>query len=119
MTCATDDKKAEKAYLHFVENIEPKIKPIDFKIDVKLLESPHTKRLDKKRYGVMLRNVRNQVELFREENIPLETEVDKLSQQYQKLMGSMTVKFRDREFTLQQMGVFSQDPETENAQGSI
>src|SRR5262245_39912097 len=27
MTCHTDNEEAEKAYLHFVENIDPKVKP--------------------------------------------------------------------------------------------
>src|SRR5881397_2888750 len=30
MTCHTDDPEAERAYLHFVENIEPQLKPRQF-----------------------------------------------------------------------------------------
>lgn len=106
MTCATDDEAAEKAYLQFVEEIMPRLKPLSNQLDKKLIESPFTAQLDQKRYGVMLRSTRNQLELFREENIPLETELDKLSQQYQKLQGAMTVQFRGEERTMQQMGVF-------------
>ncbi len=58
MTCATDDEEVEKAYLHFVENIEPKIKPFSHKLNLKLLESPHIKELDEKRYEVLIRSVR-------------------------------------------------------------
>src|SRR5687767_7294844 len=32
MTCHTDNSEAEKAYLHFVENIEPATKPRQFKL---------------------------------------------------------------------------------------
>src|SRR5437879_6266387 len=32
MTCHTDNAEAEKAYLHFVENIEPQLKPRQFKL---------------------------------------------------------------------------------------
>src|SRR5438552_18474891 len=32
MTCHTDDAEAEKAYLHFVEKIEPELKPRQFKL---------------------------------------------------------------------------------------
>ena len=32
MTCHTDNLDAEKAYLHFVENVEPQIKPRKFKL---------------------------------------------------------------------------------------
>ena len=45
------------------------------------------------------------VELFRAENVPLETEEAKLGQQYQKLSGSLTVQFRGEEKTLIQMGL--------------
>jgi oligoendopeptidase F len=109
MTCATDDPAAENAYLHFVENIQPRIKPISDQLNRKLVESPRSKDLDPQRYGVLMRSVRNAIELFREENVPLETEVDKLSQQYQKLQGAMTVTFRGQERTMQQMGVFLEE----------
>src|SRR4051812_49239660 len=32
MTCHTDSPEAEKAYLHFVENIQPQLKPREFKL---------------------------------------------------------------------------------------
>src|SRR5689334_346733 len=32
MTCHTDNVEAEKAYLHFVENIEPQVKPRQFEL---------------------------------------------------------------------------------------
>src|SRR5580692_3853234 len=33
MTCHTDDAGAEKAYLHFVENVEPQLKPKQFAVE--------------------------------------------------------------------------------------
>ena len=33
MTCHTDDDGAEKAYLHFVEHIEPEVKPRQFELE--------------------------------------------------------------------------------------
>lgn len=106
MTCATDNEEVEKAYLDFVENIEPHLKQVGHKINLKLLDSPYTDKLDQDLYFVYLREIRNQIELFREENVPLQTELGKLSQQYQKIMGAMTVQFRGEEMTLQQVGKF-------------
>ena len=51
------------------------------------------------------------VELYRPENVPLETEESKLGQQYQKLSGSLTVQFRGEERTLVQMGRYLVEPE--------
>jgi len=107
MTCATDNEAAEKAYLQFVEEISPQLKPLGNLLDHKLIDCPFTAELDPVRYGVMLRSTRNQLELYREENIPLETELEKLSQQYQKAQGAMTVQFGGEERTMQQMGIYS------------
>jgi oligoendopeptidase F len=43
------------------------------------------------------------VDVFRDANVPLETEVDKLVNEYDKLSGAMMVNFDGREQTLQQM----------------
>ena len=40
MTCHTDNPEAEKAYLHFVEKIEPELKPRHFKLDQVYLAHP-------------------------------------------------------------------------------
>jgi oligoendopeptidase F len=106
MTCHTDSAEAEKAYLHFVENIEPQIKPRQFRLEKILIEHPLRTQLPAQRYEVLLRDTKNHVELFREENIPLETEEARLCQQYQKLSGSLTVQFRGEEKTLAQMGKY-------------
>ena len=63
------------------------------------------------RYEVFDRSTALQVELFRQENVPLETEEAKLSQQYQKLAGSLTVQFRGEEKTLVQMGRYQEEPD--------
>jgi oligoendopeptidase F len=57
------------------------------------------------------RSAQCQVELFRPENVPLETEESKLSQQYQKLTGSLTVRFQGEEQTLARMGRYLEEPD--------
>jgi oligoendopeptidase F len=93
-SCATDDKEAEKAYLDFVENVEPHLEEVGFELEKKFLESPFVGQLAPDRYKVLVRSARNQVDLFRAENIPIQTELSKLSQQYQKICGAMMVEFR-------------------------
>jgi oligoendopeptidase F len=109
MTCHTENSDAEKAYLHFVEKIDPEIKPRHFKLAQLLMAHPLRNQLPKQRYEVYLRDTKVLVELFRPENIPLETEEAKLSQQYQKLSGSLTVVFRGEERTLIQMGRYLEE----------
>ncbi len=104
MTCHTDDETRKNAYLAFVENVEPELKKISFEIDRRIVSSPHRKSLDPERYGVLLRDLTADVELFREENVPLQTEDTKLGQQYSETCGAMTVTFRGEEKTLPMMG---------------
>jgi oligoendopeptidase F len=135
MTCHTDNAEAEKAYLHFVENVEPKLKPRQFELETIYVTHPLRAGLLKlgaqsvgvqasacapqdklklelqHRYEVFDRDMKNHVELFRPENVALETEEAKLCQQYQKLSGSLTVNFRGEEKTLVQMGRYLEEPD--------
>ncbi len=114
MTCHTDNADAEKSYLEFVEKIEPELKPRQFKLSQLYVEHPLRAALLKEkqaRYEVFDRNTKVFIELFRQENVPLETEEAKLGQQYQKLSGSLTVQFRGEEKTLVQMGRYLEEPD--------
>ena len=138
MTCHTDNAEAERAYLHFVEEVEPQLKPRQFTLEQlyvahpcraellnirrdELHESPTenngtrgarpSEARSEARYGVFDRDVTNHVQLFRPENVALETEEAKLGQQYQKLIGAQTVNFRGEEKTLVQMGRYLEEPD--------
>ena len=119
MTCHTDNPEAEKAYLHFVEHVDPQLKPRQFALEkIYVTHSFREELLEMgdvgvagARYEVFDRDVKNHVELFRQENVPLETEEAKLSQQYQKLIGSLTVNFRGEEKTLPQMARYQEEPD--------
>lgn len=109
MTCRTNDTEARDGYLGFVENVEPALKQISFDLDRKVSDCPHAPELDQDRYGVLLRGLKADVALFREENIPLQTEETKLGQQYSETCGAMTVQFRGEEKTLPQMSPFLEE----------
>jgi oligoendopeptidase F len=111
MSCHTDNADAEKAYLQFVEDIEPQLKPRQFKLEQLFIAHPQRVKLPSPRYDVFIRDVQNHVELFRPENVALETEEAKIGQQYQKLSGSLTVQFRGEEKTLVAMGKLLEEPD--------
>ena len=110
MTCQTDDPANEKAFLHFVEEIDPKAKPHWHKIKELFLANPIHAQLPEKRWRVFKRALKNDVELFKPENIPLQVEESKFEQQYQKTMAGMTVTFQEKEQTLQQMARYLEEP---------
>jgi oligoendopeptidase F len=111
MTCHTDSPEAKADYLAFVERVEPQLKPCQFKLAQLFLAHPVRDQLAKERYEVFMRDTGVQVELFRDESVPLETEETKLGQQYQELIGSLTVNFRGEEKTLPQMARYLEEPE--------
>lgn len=113
MTCQTDDSEREAAHLEFVREIEPRLKPVQNAIREKYLDSPHRVGLSRERYLVFDRAQENRRALYREANIPRETELAELEQQYQKVIGAMTVEFRGEERTPSQMAPFLEETDRE------
>lgn len=106
MTCQTDDPARAQAYKKFVETILPAVKPLIDKLNRKYLDARKGFSLNKKRYEVYDRDTKADVELFREENVPLQTQEELLSQEYQTICGAMTVNFQGKECTMAQMRKF-------------
>ncbi len=103
MTCDTESEEKKRAFLQFVEEIEPKYKPIASALNRRLIESPAAGELDARRYEVLLRDAKRDVEMFREANVPIEVELAKLDQQYQEICGAMTCDFDGQVRTMPQM----------------
>src|SRR6185312_14838079 len=50
MTCHTENADAEKAYLHFVENVEPQLKPRQFALEKIYVAHPQREKLSRERF---------------------------------------------------------------------
>ena len=109
MTCQTDDIACEAAHLAFVRDIEPRLKPLQNALREKYLDSSYRSGLDHDRYHVFDRAQENRRTLYREANIARETELAELDQQYQKVIGAMTVVFQGQERTPAQMAPFLEE----------
>lgn len=106
MTCFTENEEYRKSYQDFVENIQPHMSPLSDKLNKKLMACPFLKTLEKKPgYDMMIRNIRKEIEIFRESNIPLFTEINIQTQKYGQITGAMTVEIDGKEMTMQQAGV--------------
>jgi oligoendopeptidase F len=113
MTTQTDDPVREAAYQEFVEQIAPRIKPLIFAAEKAYLQNSSLSSLPAQRYAVLNRRSANLVTLFREENVPLETQDELLARDYHKIRGAMTVKVNDAELTLQQAAKLLEQPDRE------
>jgi oligoendopeptidase F len=105
----TEDKVAEAAFLAFVRDVDPKLKPLASELDRKIATSPFAPALPGHRYEVMLRGLRVDIELFREANIALETQLAELDQKYSQIIGRMTVDFDGETRTMPQMSRYLEE----------
>lgn len=109
MTCDTENKELEDAFIFFMMEIQPKVQPYADKLNRKLVDCPITKELDADKYFTYMRNVKKNIELFREENVPLQAELNVMAQQYGVISGKMTVEVKGQEYTMQQAAKFLED----------
>ena len=113
MTCDTENKELEDAFTFFVTEIQPKMQPYADQLNRKLVQNEYTKTLEGEAYKVYLRTVKKNIDLFRQENIPLQSEIALLAQQFGVINGKMTVQVEGREYTLQQASKFLESPKRE------
>ena len=106
MTCDTTDKNLEDAFTFFCMEIQPKLQPYADALNKKLIASPFLHELDQAKFFTYLRSVKKNIDLFREENIPLQAELSVQQQQYGTIAGKMTVEVNGQEYTLQQAAKF-------------
>ena len=106
MTCDTENKSLEEAFVFFVTQIQPKIQPYADRLNRKLIECPYTAELDQKQYYTYLRSVKKSIDLFREINIPILSELSVMGQQFGVISGKMTVEVEGQEYTMQQAAKF-------------
>ena len=96
----TADEEAEKRFLLFVEQIMPQAKIAAQALRNKLLAfEDYTPQADT---VMMMKRFRTEASIFREENVPLQSELTKLGNEYEKLVGGMTIEWEGKEETMPQ-----------------
>jgi oligoendopeptidase F len=111
MTCHADDKDPEQAFNDYYANIIGKWRPYDFEIKKRFYNCPFRKELPPEQYDLLNRIISNDIELYREENIPLINQERELANKYGSMIGAMTVNYRGEEKTMQQLAVFQKNPD--------
>jgi oligoendopeptidase F len=107
MTCDTTNKEHEAAYLDFVQNIQPELAPLEDQLNRKVVESPFAKEAEQdEAVRIYFRSLRGAIELYREENIPLQAELSTLAQEYSSIQGAMSVNIDGQTYTMQQASNF-------------
>lgn len=107
VTQNTADEKAEKRFQDFMEHIFPPTQAADQLLKEKLLSSG----LEPAGFEVPMRKERTLARLFRQENLPLLIQDQKLGNEYDKIVGAQAVEWQGKEWTISQLQPIYQDPD--------
>ncbi len=105
VTANTADEEASRRFDRFLEELLPKAMEADQRLKEKLLETG----LVPENFEIPIRIIRTEAGLFRQENLPLITSLQQLSNQYDKIVGAQTVTFDGEERTLSAMRLVLQE----------
>ncbi len=101
-----DNEEYSKDFNGFYANIVSKSSPYDFKIKVKICENEFFNELPDDFYAVFKKSYKNEIDFFREENIPLMIEEQKISNGYDKIVSGLSVDYNEKEYTVTQLMSF-------------
>lgn len=113
MTIDTTDEEAAVRYKTFVTEINPKISELSNLLNQKLVDSPFKAELTEEADIIYLKKVQTAIDLFREENIPLQSEAQTKAQEYSGVIGAQLITYKGEEITSQQAAKHLKDPDRE------
>ena len=105
MTCHTDDEEIQKSWMQFVENVQPKLSEYSDILNRRLVEHESLDDLPE-RFGILVKGIKTDIAIFREENIPLSTQATKLVTEYNEICGAQMVEFDGELKTFAQMAIY-------------
>jgi oligoendopeptidase F len=101
MNIDTTDKALGERFSFWIKEISPNTAPYSQKLNLKLVNCPYLKELDQEKYRIYLRSVNKQIDIFREENIPLFTIMEEKQQEYGAISAKMSIEVDGEKLTMQ------------------
>ena len=101
MTCDTNSEEKFQAYQLFHEEIMPEVAKKQDVLRRKLCQSPLLSSLDPSKYHNLIREAKCKIEIYREENVAILSELQSLAQQFGQINGSMSVEYEGEKITIQ------------------
>jgi oligoendopeptidase F len=106
-TTDTESEAKEAAQVRFSSEIEPQMHEQHVGLSKRLLDLGY----EPANTETLLRSFRNQLAIFREENVPLVGDEERLNTQYNKITGGMTVEWEGKEIPLPRLAPYLLDPD--------
>jgi oligoendopeptidase F len=105
-TIDTSDEKAKADLMNQYTHIFPQLTVQANLMDKKFVECPFVAELDQNIFFTTIRKVKKSLELFREENIPLQSELNMKQATYDQIAGAQSITYNGTELTVQQAQVY-------------
>ncbi len=105
-TLDTVNVDARNALINMYQHIQPQLSTWDNKLAKKFVASPAIDELDKNLFHTTIRKVKKGLELFREENVALNSQQVMLQSKFGEITGAQSIQYNGQEITLQQAGVY-------------
>lgn len=105
-TVDTTDEKAKADQINLYTKIYPYVTAIENRLSQKFVDSPYTAQLDQELFFTTIRKLKNHISLFREENIPLDSELNIKQSKYDEITGAQSIMYKGNELTVQQAAVY-------------
>ncbi|MBN1598253.1 MAG: M3 family oligoendopeptidase [Bacteroidales bacterium] len=100
-SCHTDNHEYAEAFSNFVHEIDQRLSVAVNQLNKKLIEYCEAESCPAE-YEIFLKGIEKDIELFRDENIPVQAELEIKEQKYGNIAGAMTVNYENKNLTLQQ-----------------
>ena len=105
-TLDSTDEVAKAELNNLYATILPKITVADQHLKEKLVACPFVGQLDKDLFFTTIRRIKKSLELFREENIPLNSEMNMKQSTYGQITGAQSIVYNGVEMTPKQAEVY-------------
>lgn len=100
-TCDTANEELIQSLQFFITEIQPKLAVYGNELDKKAAESEFLKELTDEGFDITIRGMMKAIEIFRDKNVPLQTQLQTEERKYGAIAGAMTVTLDGEEMTLQ------------------
>jgi oligoendopeptidase F len=106
-TIDTSDREKEADHLRFSTEVLPKMEERSVELARRLVESGHSTP----ELATTLARFRTQIEIFRDENVPIFAELEEHSTRYQRITGSIMVEWEGVELPLPHLQPYLKSPD--------
>jgi oligoendopeptidase F len=106
-TIDTSDREKEADHLRFSTEVLPRMEERSVELARRLVESGHSTP----ELATTLTRFRTQIEIFRDENVPIFAELEEHSARYQRITGSIMVEWEGVERPLPQLQPYLKSPD--------